>query len=101
MDDKNENKLEYNVQKRAKAGTAATFRGIVAVYIGYLGYRIIRGELDGESTLPGWVSWTVGVLFIAAAIGFIYYLWKRWRADVEAARLPQEDITDGEDTPEE
>lgn len=101
MDEKNETKLEYNVQQRAKAGTAATFRGVVALYIAYLGYKIIQGGMDESSTLPSWAGWTVGLAFIAAALGFGYYIWKRWRSDVEAARLPAEDSVEEEDAPSE
>ena len=100
MNDKNSEKLEYDVQKRAKAGTAATFRGIVAVYIMYLGYNIVKATEDGTSTLPDWAGWTAGVFFIAAALVFGVYIWNRYRRDLEAARLP--DDTDGTgDAPEE
>ncbi len=96
MNNKN-NKLEYDVQKRAKAGTAATFRAIVAIYIIYLGYNILKSTIDGSSTLPAWAGWVIGVFFIAAALGFGFYIWRRWRIDLEAARLPE---TDEEETEE-
>ena len=77
----NGQKFEYDIQKRARAGVKATFRGVVAVYIIYLGYQIIRG---GES------AWQIaaGVVFIAAALAFGVYAFRHWRLDVEAARLP-------------
>ncbi len=31
MDNRNENKLEYDVQERARAGTRATLRAVVAL----------------------------------------------------------------------
>ena len=102
MNDRDGSKLEYNVQERARAGTRATFRAVAALYILYLGYQLIRGTVDGSSTLPPWAGWSVGIFFIAAALGFGYYIWKRWRADVEAARIPpsektqEQDQTDGE-----
>ena len=98
MEPNRSDKLEYYARQRARAGTAATFRGIAAAYIAYLGYRLIRGELDGSSTLPPWAGWLTGILFIAAALGFGYYIWKRWRADVEAARIT--DTNNEEDAPE-
>ena len=37
-------KLEYDIQKRARAGTAATFRAVVAGYIAYLGWKVATAE---------------------------------------------------------
>ena len=96
MENKNSQKLEYDVQKRAQAGVKATFRGVVAAYIIYLGYKVIR---EPESV------WQIaaGVFFIAAALGFGVYAWKRWRLDLEAARLPDAEESDeknDEDEPE-
>lgn len=79
-----EPKLEYNVRERAAAGTKATFRGVVAFYIAYLGYKLIR---EPEAA---W-SVAVGVAFIAAALAFGYYIWRQWHIDVEKARLPETD----------
>ena len=83
-----DDKLEYDVQKRAKAGTAATARAAVAVYVIWLGVKIIRGTIEGGTTVPPAVGWIAGIFFIAASIAFCFYVWKRWRADLEAARLP-------------
>ncbi len=76
-------KLEYDVQKRAQAGLRATLRAAVAVYIIYLGYRLVSGESSGLQT-------AAGVFFIVAALAFGAYTWRRWRLDLEAARLPDE-----------
>ena len=90
-------KLEYNVQQRARAGTAATFRAVVALYIGWLGVRLIRGAMTEASTLPVWAAWLVGVVFIAAAVGFGCYIWNRWKLDVEAARIAEPEPDDEAD----
>lgn len=82
--EKDDPKLEYDVQKRAKAGTAATFRGVVAAYIAYLGYRLIKGA---DSTL----FIVIGIFFILAAAASCFYIYKRWKIDLEAARLKPED----------
>ncbi len=98
MDNKKSQRLEYDVQLRAQAGMKATFRGLVAAYIVYLGYQLIRDAAGG---------WQIaaGVFFIAAALGFGIYTFRRWRIDLEAARLPDEEETDNEedeaDVPEE
>ncbi len=102
MGNENGNKLEYDVQQRARAGTKATFRGVVALYIIYLGYSVIRSAGDEASTMPPWLAWGGGILLIAAALGFGVYTWKRWRLDVEAARIREDAGIDtaGEDAPE-
>ena len=88
--DMNGQKLEFDVRKRASAGTKATFRGIVAVYIAYLGVRLVRDAASG---------WQIaaGIFFIVAALAFGVYIFRRWRLDLEAARLPEEDGSAGED----
>ena len=88
--------FEYDIQKRAKAGTAATFRAVVALYLVYLAYQIIRGVRDGSSSMSPVIGWIAGVFFVAAAVAFCFYTWKRWRADVEAARISAQP----EDAPE-
>ena len=109
MTERNEPKLEYNVQQRARAGTAATFRAVVAIYIGYLGYKVILGVQDGSSSVPFWAGWAIGLFLIAAALAFCYYTWRRWHIDVEAARIKDmpdsgesdEEEPDGEDETQE
>ena len=87
--------FEYDIQKRAKAGTAATFRAVVALYLIYLACQIIRGVRDGSSSMSPVIGWIAGVFFIAAAAAFGFYTWKRWRADVEASRFPAQAEDEG------
>ena len=93
-----EAKFEYDIQKRARAGTSATLRAAVAIYIIYLGRSIIKGVREGTSTMAPWLGWTAGIVFIAAALGFGVYAWKRWRMDLENARLPQDALTTEEES---
>ena len=90
MENNNSPKFEYDIQLRAQAGLKATFRGVVAAYIAYLGYKLIR---DAEA------SWSivVGAVFIVVALAFGVYAFRRWRIDLEAARLPDEDESEAED----
>ncbi len=81
-------RFEYDVQKRARAGTAATFRAVVCAYVIYLGWNVLRGVRDGSSPVPVWVGWLVAVVFTAAALAFGFYTWKIYRRDLEQARLP-------------
>jgi hypothetical protein len=101
-----EDRFEYDVQKRARAGTAATFRALVSAYLIYLGWSVLRGVLNGSSTVPVWLGWLIAVFFTGAALAFGFYTWKTWRRDLEAARLPaydgngEEDAKDAEETEE-
>ena len=86
-----EQQFEYDIQKRAKAGTAATLRAVISVYVIYLGWKVLKGVLNGSSPVPVWVGWLVAIVFTAAAIAFGVYTWKTWHRDLEAARLPAND----------
>jgi len=79
--------FEFDIQKRARAGTAATLRAVVAAYIVYLGWTVLRGVLNGTSPVPVWVAWLVAAVFTAGAIGFLFYTWKTYLRDREAARI--------------
>ena len=84
MDDR---ELDYDIAERNKAGSIAALRVAVAVYLFYLGLSMIRDLLRGVSTMSPVFVWIVGLVFIAAAVAFGFYTWRRWRADVEAARF--------------
>ena len=96
-DDRNGEKLEYDVQKRAKAGMAATFRAVVAIYVMYIGSNLCRSTADGTSTLPDWAGWLSGIFFILVGLAFGVYAWNRYRIEKEAARLPDSDEETYED----
>ena len=84
MDDR---ELDYDIAERNKAGSIAALRAAVAGYLFYLGLSMIRDLLRGVSTMSPVFVWAVGLVFIAAAVAFGFYTWRRWRADLEAARF--------------
>ena len=88
----NDQRFEYDIQKRARAGVRATLRGAVALYIIYLGYQLVR-----DAAGP-WQA-AAGVFFIVAALAFGLYALRRWRLDLEAARLPETAEADPDDCP--
>lgn len=90
-----EAKFEYDIQKRARAGTSATLRAVVALYIAYLGWSVIKGVREGGTSMAPWIGWTAGVVFLAAAAAFGCYAFWRWRRDLEAARLPAPEEEEG------
>ena len=89
--------FEYDLQKRSRAVTAATLRAAVALYIVYLGWSIIKGVREGSTTMAPWLGWTAGLFFIAAALGFAFYAWRRFLREQEAARLPVSAAAAGEE----
>ena len=85
---------ETDVQKRSKAMNLASLRAVVAAYLIYLGFSLILDHLRGRSTLFPVFAWVAGLVFIAAGIAFGFYIWKRWRADCDAARFPKAEEND-------
>lgn len=86
MDEKN--RVEYDVQRRARAGTSATLRALVAGYLVYLAWQIVKGVRSGETSMSPAVGYTAAAFFLLAALVFAVYLIRRWKKEVEAARLP-------------
>ena len=86
-----EQQFEYDIQKRARAGTAATLRAAISLYIIYLAWSILKGVQNGSSPVPVWAGWLAAIVFTAAAIAFGVYTWKTWHRGLEAARLPAND----------
>ena len=62
-----------------RAGMTAALRFVVAGYLAYLGFGLVRDQLLGASSLPAALSWVCGAAFIAAGLGFGWYTWKRYR----------------------
>lgn len=81
MDDK-----RYDEQKRARAGTKATLRAVVALYFIFIGYKVITNK---ETTMSPVTAYLLGGVFIAAAFGFGVYTFISWRKDVEAAVIDE------------
>ena len=96
MNDKE--RFEYDVQRRARAGTSATLRALVAGYLLYLAWQIVKGVRAGETSMSPAVAYAAAAFFVIAALAFVVYLVRRWRKEVEAARLPaQSENEDSED----
>ncbi len=79
---------EYDPQRRARASTGAMLRALVAGYLLYLAWQIVKGTRSGESSMNPAIAYAAAAFFVLAAIAFVVYLIRRWRTDVEAAKLP-------------
>ena len=94
MDEKN---CEYDPSKRTRASNTAVLRAVVAAYLAYLGFDLLRDRIRGISTLSPVFAWTAGLGFIAAALAFGLYTWKLWKRELEAARLPADSAGEAEE----
>ena len=91
MDKRN---ADYDEVKRARAGGIATLRALVAGYMAYLAWQIVKGVRSGESTMAPAVGYAAAAFFLLAAAAFAVYLIHQWRLEVEAARLVASDETE-------
>lgn len=91
-------KRNYDTEKRSRADKAAVIRAVVAGYLVYLGFTIATNKNTDMSPA---LSRVLGGAFIVIALGFGFYIWKRWRSDVEGALLPEEDKAEAENASEE
>ena len=96
MDDK---AYEYDAAKRTRANNLAVLRALVAAYLAWLGFSLIRDCVRGASTLSPAFAWTVGLVFIAAALAFAFYIWRQWKRELAAARLPKPESNEADPEP--
>ena len=84
--------MNDNANNRSSAGAMGILRAVIAGYLIYLGYMLIRDHLNGKSTLSPWLSWGFGAFFILAGAGFAWFTWKRYRCETE--KDAEEDSTE-------
>ena len=61
---------EYDVQRRARAGSSAVLRALVAGYLVYLAWQILRNVRSGETTMTPAVAYAASAFFLLAAAAF-------------------------------
>ena len=78
-------KKVYHYELKNRAGVSATLRGLVALYICYLGYRTtpLYAEPDGLSAAMAWV---LGAALVVAVL--------RYRRDLAAAEYTPEEYAE-------
>lgn len=84
--------------RKPGADSRTWLRAVVAGYLVYLGYSLIREQLKGSSAMVPWFAWACGLLFVVSGLAFGWYTWKTWRAASEAA--PPEEEQKEDDQPE-
>ena len=81
-----------------RSGSLAALRIAAAAYIFYLGWTVLRDTLNGSSTIPVWVGWLAGLVFMGASLAYGVYSFRRYRQEQKAAQA-QEPSPDEEDAP--
>ena len=96
MDDR---AFEYDTAKRTRANNLAVLRALVAAYLAWLGFSLIRDCVRGASALSPVFAWTAGLVFIAAALAFGFFIRRQWKRELAAARLPKPEANEADPEP--
>lgn len=96
-------KPKYTVEGHRKATLRASLRGLISVYLVYLGWSVAR-DSGGDSPIKPWMGWGIFVIFAAIAAAFGLYAYKQYKLDLKdaeapAEETPPEEIDDGEEEP--
>ena len=89
MNRQNEN---IDPARKSRIGNIAILRAVVAGYLFYLGFTILRDLLQGKAapsgagSLPVWLLWLCAILFMLAALAFGYYTWRQYQKQMAALR---------------
>ena len=65
---------------------------LVAAYLMYLGFNILRGWYQGDPGMPPWVAVLFGILFIVAGGAYLIYLllpYLKKKSGEESAAIPE------------
>lgn len=81
---------KYTVQGQRKASGGLALRGLIAIYLLYLGWGVIRTAGREGNALRPWMSWAFGLLFFAVAVGFGLYAYRCYKADLKAAEVHED-----------
>ena len=88
------NSLKFDALKHNKAKISAVLRVIVAVYLGYLGIKMVTNK---ETTMNAATSWTFGALFILAAVIIAGYSIYRFYNDSTSAHIRKKSFDDDDE----
>ena len=91
-------------QMERQSNARAALRVLLALYLAYVIYKLVRGYFAGDLGMPIPVYYAVLVIFVAAELAILAFTLKRWRESRERIdraweRRAAED-PDGEAPPE-
>ena len=81
-------KKEHDLELFSRALTKLALRGAIAVYMGYLVWKIFSGMLNGSSPIPTLGIWLICLVLMAVAIGFCAFALMSYQKALKAAELP-------------
>ncbi|MBQ5523400.1 MAG: hypothetical protein IIT86_11435 [Oscillospiraceae bacterium] len=84
---------------RARESSFTVVRAVVAGYLVYLGFSLLRGTMDGGTAMPLRLKWFFSLLFIVAGLLFAVYTLRRWRRFSTGQEKPEtnENLSSGKD----
>ena len=83
---------EQNDQNEQRMVPRTALMCLVAAYLMYLGFNILRGWYEGDPGMPPWVAVLFGILFIVAGGAYLIYLlmpYLKKKSGEESAAAPE------------
>ena len=83
---------EQNEQNEQRMVPRTALMCLVAAYLMYLGFNILRGWYQGDPGMPPWVAVLFGILFIVAGGAYLIYLllpYLKKKSGEESAAIPE------------
>ena len=83
---------EKNDQNEQRMVPRTALMSLVAAYLMYLGFNILRGWYQGDPGMPPWVAVLFGILFIVAGGAYLIYLllpYLKKKSGEESAAAPE------------
>lgn len=78
---------EYDDARRRSAGQRAALYYLVALYIGYMGYRILHNRLLGDTTMSIPLAITLTSVLIIGALWVVWYATRYMKREFEKSVL--------------
>jgi dolichyl-phosphate-mannose--protein O-mannosyl transferase len=92
-----EDGVEYDDARRRVAGQRAVIYYLVAFYIGYMGYSIMKNRLTGDDTMSYPLAITLASILFVGALSIILYATHRMRIEFEKSKLTDTKIEEKQD----
>ena len=90
-------KKQYNVTRKNQAEFRALLRGLVAVYLLYLAWKLAFVGRE-DPTFPPAAGIASGIVLAAGAVIFGAFTWKRFLTDRKDAELTPEELAELKET---
>lgn len=78
---------QYDENKRRSAGQRAVIYYLTSLYIGYMGYSIMKNRLAGDDTMSYPLAIILTSILIAGAIFIIWYATRRMKNEFKQSEI--------------